>query len=291
MNCWRRAVTRGGTHSRSNESFRFRTSAPDAGFAAAETALVSATNLQLFSDATALAAAAARDWLAQLEVANRRGARHLVALSGGRIARDFFAATAAAARLQGVSFASAHFFWADERCVPPDDPESNFGMARELLLGPLGIQDEAVHRIRGELDSGDAAAAAADDLCRCAPVDAAGQPVLDLVILGMGEDGHVASLFPGEPPDRFTLPSVYRAVIGPKPPPHRVTLGYPAIAAASQAWVLISGRGKEAALQESLTSSGRTPLARVLQSRSSTWIYTDIRLEGEFFEQNAAAGV
>ncbi len=244
-----------------------------------------------FPDAAALATAAARDWLAQVEAVNRRGARHLVALSGGRIARDFFAATVAAAGVQGVLFASAHFFWADERCVPPDDLESNFGMARELLLGPLGVQDEAVHRIPGELDSGDAAAAAAADLCRRAPVNAAGQPVLDLVILGMGEDGHVASLFPGEPPDRLPLPLVYRAVIGPKPPPRRVTLGYPAIAAASQVWVLVSGRGKEAALAKSLTSSGQTPLARVLQSRSSTRIYTDIRLEGEFFEQNAAAGV
>lgn len=291
MNCWRRAVTRGGIHSRSNESLRLRFLAPNATFAVAQAALVSATNLLFFPDATALAAAAAQDWLAQLEVANRRGARHLVALSGGRIARDFFAATAAAAGVQGVSFASAHFFWADERCVPPDDPESNFGMARALLLGPLGVQDEAVHRIQGERDSGDAAAAAANDLRRSAPASTVGQPVLDLVILGMGEDGHVASLFPGEPPDRFTLPLVYRAVVGPKPPPHRVTLGYPAIAAASQAWVLISGRGKESALQESLTSSGRTPLARVLQSRSSTRIYTDIRLEGELFEQNAAAGV
>lgn len=279
MNCWRRAVTRGGIQNRSNEPLRLRFLASNATFAVAQTALVSATDLLIFPNAAALAAAAARDWLAQVEAVNRCGGRHLVALSGGRIARNFFTATAAAARLQGVSFVSAHFFWADERCVPPDDPESNFGMARELLLAPLDVPDEAMHRIRGELDSEESAAAAAADLCRCAPVNAAGQPALDLVILGMGEDGHVASLFPDEPSERVTLPSVYRAVIGPKPPPRRVTLGYPAIAAASRAWVLISGGGKEAALQESLTSSGRTPLARVLQNRSCTRIYTDIRLD------------
>lgn len=237
---------------------------------------VSATNLLRFPDASALAAAAARDWVAEVETANRRARRHLVALSGGRITKDFFPATVAAARSQGVSFATTQFFWADERCVPPDDPESNFEPARRLLLAPLGVREEAVHRIHGEWDGERAATAAAAELCRLAPLNDAGQPRLELVLLGMGEDGHVASLFPGEPPEAAVAPAVYRAVIGPKPPPRRVTMGHQAIAAAGQVWVLVSGAGKEAALRESLSPSGRTPLAEVLRNRSGARIYTDV---------------
>ena len=99
-------------------------------------------------------------------------------------------------------------------------------------------------------------------------------PVLDLVLLGMGEDGHVASLFPGEPETVMASKEVYRAVTNsPKPPPNRVTLGYPAIAAAQHVWVLVSGAGKERALRESLEPSGRTPLARVLRLRRQTTLF------------------
>ena len=84
---------------------------------------------------------------------------------------------------------------------------------------------------------------------------------------------------PGEPESAIADKSVYRAISNsPKPPPNRVTLGYPAIAAARQVWVLASGAGKEAALCESLNPNGQTPLARVLRSRNTTRIFTDIRI-------------
>jgi 6-phosphogluconolactonase len=94
----------------------------------------------------------------------------------------------------------------------------------------------------------------------------------------MGEDGHTASLFPGEAASVMEDPAMYRAVTATKPPPRRITLGYGAIAAAREAWVLASGKGKEAALRESLSPAGRTPLARVLRMRSLTRIYTDVPL-------------
>src|SRR5437870_4416455 len=93
----------------------------------------------------------------------------------------------------------------------------------------------------------------------------------------MGEDGHVASLFPGEPRGALSEPSVYRAVTAVKPPPRRITLGYPAIFAAREVWVLASGAGKEAALRQSLSPTGTTPLAHVIQNRHFTTILTDIR--------------
>ena len=114
-------------------------------------------------------------------------------------------------------------------------------------LGPLGIPAHHIHRIRGETPPGAAAAQAETELRDLAPPGQGGQPVLDLVFLGMGEEGHVASLFPGEPPEIVASPAVYRPVTASKPPPRRITLGYPAIAAARQVWVLAAGPGKDQA--------------------------------------------
>jgi 6-phosphogluconolactonase len=109
-------------------------------------------------------------------------------------------------------------------------------------------------------------------------LDKNGQPVLDLVLLGLGEDGHTASLFPGESDEVASSPAVYRAIFNsPKPPPERVTLGYGAIAAAQQVWMLASGgAAKEKAFRESLIADGRTPFGRVLRDRNETRIFSDI---------------
>ncbi|MGB7747627.1 MAG: 6-phosphogluconolactonase [Verrucomicrobiia bacterium] len=238
-------------------------------------------NFELISFATAdeLAQAVTSAWLDEIETVNRAGKTHYVALSGGRIARKFFAAVAKQARTRAVSFGRVHFFWADERCVPPDDPESNFYLAKERLLVPLNISDIQIHRIRGE-DSPEAAAkAASTEISQIAPLNEVGLPVLDIIFLGMGEDGHVASLFPGESNVLILDKVIYRAAHNsPKPPPNRVTLGCTTIAAAKQVWVLVSGTGKEAALRESLCSKGRTPLARVTQFRTRTKIFCDFPL-------------
>jgi 6-phosphogluconolactonase len=178
--------------------------------------------------------------------------------------------------------ATVHFFWGDERCVPPTDPESNFRLAWERLLQPLAVPEARIHRIRGEESPEAAAAGAAEELLRLAPGNGYGQPVLDLLFLGMGEDGHVASLFPAEPMAMISDRAVYRPVMATKPPPRRITLGYQAIAAAREVWVLASGTGKESALKASLAASGQTPLARVLQLRQQpstpTRNFTDIEI-------------
>jgi 6-phosphogluconolactonase len=199
-----------------------------------------------------------------------------VALSGGRIARQFFSETATVSKTRNLALSSVHFFWADERCVPPTDPESNFAIAGELLFAPLAIPEDHIHRIRGEDPPETAATRAETEVCRIAAVNNQGRPALDLIFLGMGEDGHVASLFPGESPEAIANPAVYRPVVAAKPPPHRITLGYQAIADARQVWVLASGPGKEDALRESLSPLGKTPLARVLRSRAHTRIFTDL---------------
>jgi 6-phosphogluconolactonase len=277
--------------------------------------------LIFFANADELAAHAAGAWLDEIESANRAGKAHCVALSGGRIAQKFFAATVELARTRKIGDggtpslpANIHFFWADERCVPLNDLDSNFKLANELLFAPLKIPASQIHRIRGEEPPDKAAALATAEITRIVPTaspsprrgEGRGEeavfsdskpltpalsplgrgegvdspPVLDLIFLGMGEDGHVASLFPGAPPAILNCASPFLAIENsPKPPPRRISLSYAAIAAAGQVWVLVSGAGKGAALRESLRSGGQTPLARVLRSRSRTKIFSDISLD------------
>lgn len=236
---------------------------------------MSAFELTQFETADALAEAAARQWVQLVETHGFQ--RHLVALPGGRIAPRLFAAIVELVRGRRLAIAQVHFFWGDERCVPPGDQESNFRVANDFLFSPLGIGSSQIHRIRGELPPGVAAAEAEAELVGLAPANESGLPVLDLVLLGMGEDGHVASLFPGEPEQTTSSRAVFRPVTAPKPPPARITLGYGTLAAARAVWVLASGSGKTEALRRSLQGTS-TPLGRLVKLRRSTRILTDVRL-------------
>ena len=230
-----------------------------------------------FGNAAELANTAATEFLKQLEAAADNTAPFLVALSGGRIAGTFFSATARLAGGKQVP-SNVHFFWGDERCVPPDDAESNFALANDNFLRPLVVPEAQIHRVRGELPPQAAASEAEGELRRFASSNSSGQPVLDLIFLGMGEEGHIASLFPGEPPEVINSPAVFRPVVASKPPPHRITLGYGALQAARHVWLLASGAGKETALGEALAGKSNTPLGRLLRMRQQTRVLTDISL-------------
>jgi 6-phosphogluconolactonase len=231
-----------------------------------------------FANADELAQDVASAWLDEIAESNLTAKSHCVALSGGRIALKFFTSVVGQTRAREISLGLVHFFWADERCVPPDDPESNFKTAHELLFAPLQIADAQIHRIHGEDLPEVAAQKATMDISHVAPKNSDGQPVLDLIFLGMGEDGHVASLFLNQIEGTFPK-SIFCAIRNsPKPPLDRVSLSYAAIAAAREVWVLASGTGKETALRESLYAGGRTPLARVIQSRSQTRIFSDFHM-------------
>jgi 6-phosphogluconolactonase len=232
-----------------------------------------------FGSPAELALSVAAEWLKDVAASCAAGATYPVALSGGRIARRFFSAVADLAKSDPAGLNSVHFFWGDERCVPPNDPESNYGLAYDVMLKPLGISGSRIHRLRGEDPPALAASRAEAEMRQFVPTGTGGaQPLLNLVFLGMGEDGHVASLFPGESEQFMTSQAVFRPVIAAKPPPHRVTIGYPAINAALRVWVLASGAGKEDALRKSLLPQSPTPLARVLTLREHTKIFTDLRL-------------
>ena len=239
-------------------------------------------NLELLTFPTAdeLARAAASAWLDEVASANRSGKTYCVAFSGGRIAQKLFTAAADLARARAISFQNVHFFWADERCVPPTDAESNFLQANEFFFQKIGgIAASQIHRLQGENNPQVAAEIAEKEVRRIGAPDEKGQPVLDLIFLGLGEDGHVASLFPNAGREVLDSPAIYLAVENsPKPPPRRITLSFLAIIGARQVWTLVSGAGKDAALRDSLRPDGHTPLARVIRARKATKVFADFNL-------------
>lgn len=234
--------------------------------------------LRFSHDAELVGEVAAR-WLERIHQAHQTPSRHAAALSGGRIARPFLSAVASRAVGQRTPLDHVHLFWADERCVPPDHPESNYRLAAEAFLQPVAFPPGQVHHIEGERPPGEAAQRAEIDLRRTLGTRQADVPVLDLVFLGLGEDGHVASLFPGAGIAADAVDRTYEAVTGPKPPPNRVTLTYAALAAAREVWVLVAGAGKQQALQQSLAPNGCTPLARVIASRAATVLFLNLNPE------------
>jgi 6-phosphogluconolactonase len=145
-------------------------------------------------DAAALAAAAA-DHVVDVLTATLAHRPHAhIALAGGSTPRAMNALLTKGPRRGAVDWSRVVFWFGDERCVAPDDPQSNYRMNRETLLDPLGIDPKRVHRMRGESDP----AAAAADYDAVLQLQLGGEnPRLDLILLGMGPDGHTASLFPG----------------------------------------------------------------------------------------------
>jgi 6-phosphogluconolactonase len=217
------------------------------------------------------AAALAEEAAARLERTVRGaspGSPAAVALAGGSTPREAYRRLAAA----GVPWERAELFFSDERLVPPDDPVSNYRMVREALLDPAGVPPERVHRIRGELPPWTAAALAEAELRAVRP---GLWPSLDLVLLGIGEDGHTASLFPGAPAlferSRAVVP-VHRAGL---PQPWRATMTLPALNAAAAVLMLADGAAKAPVVGRALAGDPALPAARVRPAGQLTWILTE----------------
>ena len=150
-------------------------------------------NLIIVADANELAERAADHFVEQARAAIMERGTFDVALAGGSTPKAMNALLAVAPRKDRVHWESVRFFFGDERCVAPDSGESNYGMSRETLFAPLRIEPHQLFRMRGEDEPQAAAAAYADLLVR----ELGKRPRFDLVHLGMGPDGHTASLFPG----------------------------------------------------------------------------------------------
>ena len=206
--------------------------------------------IRLFHDMEELSLAAAELFAEQAKLSASERDRFLVALNGGSTPNRLFQILASDFR-EKVDWSRVHVFWGDERCVPPEDPGSSYGQARELLLKHVPIPEENIHRIRGELGPSEAAREYADLLRRFAlpPLE---WPRFDLVYLGMGEDGHTASLFPGSPLDE-SEPALPVTAHYQDRPANRVTLTPIVLNSARMVLFMVSGEKKAHTVAEVLS--------------------------------------
>lgn len=221
-----------------------------------------APEIQVYLDPAHLAHAVAEHFIqiAQQSLARRK--LFSVALAGGSTPQALYTRLSISEIAQRLDWHRIHVFWGDERCVSPDHPESNYGMARQALLEQIPIPPQNVHRMAGELDPVQAAQEYERQLrsffTRSPP------KTFDLVLLGMGEDGHTASLFPGS----AALAETHRWVVAvehtlpPQPLVARLTLTLPALNAARWVLILVTGAGKANRLAQALTplQPGSLPL-------------------------------
>jgi 6-phosphogluconolactonase len=220
---------------------------------------VSAGARRVAPDAAALMRLAAEEVATRAAAAVRARGRFSVALSGGSTPRALYALLAdpAAPFRARVPWEAVQVFFGDERHVPPDHADSNYRMAREALLAHVPVPPESVHRVRGELaDAEEAALEYEAELAEAFSLREGERPRLDLALLGMGPDGHTASLFPGSP----ALEEVSRLAVAPFVPRlgvRRVTLTLPVFAAARAVAFLVAGADKAERVAEVL--GGRAP--------------------------------
>ncbi|HZR68452.1 MAG TPA: 6-phosphogluconolactonase [Burkholderiales bacterium] len=225
-----------------------------------------------FADADALARGVA-EWVCALAQAS--AGAFAVCLSGGSTPRRLYQALAQGPVASRFPWSRARWFWGDERFVPHDHPESNYRMAHEALFSRVPVAAENIHPVPTEGLSPQAAAAryqAVLERCYGAETLARDRPLFDLTLLGIGEDGHTASLFPGEPAleekRRWAL-----AVIGARPEP-RITLTLPALASSRDLAFLATGPGKKEILARARAGDRALPAARVRPLGRLHW-FTD----------------
>ncbi len=238
---------------------------------------VFAGKLEVLADPEALALRVA-DWM--LAVAMAKDGTMAIALSGGATPRVLYEHLAAPPRREAFPWLRAHWFWGDERFVPPDDPRSNYRMAREAMLSRVPIPAANIHPVPTTAATPEAAASRYEqDLKSFYGADRldAARPLFDIVLLGLGTNGHTASLFPGTSVlavrDRWVA-----AVLGAEAEA-RVTLTYPPLESGRHVAFLVTGAEKREVLDRIRRGDGDLPAARLHPTGALTW-----------FADRAAAG-
>lgn len=230
-------------------------------------------------DAGRLARAAAEALVARLAAAQAVHGSASIVLTGGGVGiavLEQVAALAAEPVREVVDWTAVNVWWGDERFVPADDDDRNEKQARTALLGRVGVPEHRIHPMPpsdGEFaEPEDAAAWYGAELAAAAP-EGRPLPRLDLLLLGMGPEGHVASIFPESPAvtDDRTVVAVRDC---PKPPPIRISLGFSAINAAEEVWLLVAGAPKAPAVAQALAGAdpAQLPAAGVHGTRATRWL-------------------
>jgi 6-phosphogluconolactonase len=211
----------------------------------------------VFADLAALSQEAARRFLLLARDAVAARGHFSVALSGGSTPKPLYALLADPPFRDEAPWPHVHVFWADERCVPPDHPESNYRLAAETFLSKVPLPPENIHRMQGERDDPQAAAADyARTLRGFFRPDEGKMPRFDLILLGMGENGHTASLFPANPAlDERT--ALVAAPYVEELRAHRLSLTAPVLNNARNVIFLVAGAGKAETLRRVLEGERR----------------------------------
>lgn len=220
--------------------------------------------VQVLEDRDALARAVAHRLTERIEeLRESSGRRPRLVLTGGSIANEIYAQVGGSARL----WQDVDYYWGDERYVGPDDDDRNEKQARDAFLSRFDVPEDRIHAMPAAGEHGTMDAAATD-------YAAALPESFDLVLLGVGPDGHIASLFPGF----GQLAERERPVLGvegsPKPPPQRLTLTYPVLNAANSVWFVVAGQDKAAAVAAALSGAAvtETPAAGVRGREETLWL-------------------
>jgi 6-phosphogluconolactonase len=231
---------------------------------------VSRPALEVYPDADALADAVAQRLLATLAAAQAEGRVPHIGLTGGTIAEVLHRRLAVLAPASAVDWSRVVVWWGDERFLAPDSDDRNALQARRAFLDAVGADPAHVHEMPSTADAADAATGAAA-YARTLRAHGAGE--FDVLMLGIGPDGHVASLFPGY--SQLDVDDVTTAVLdSPKPPPERITLTFGALNRSREVWFLASGESKADAVARALADDGsivETPARGVTGRESTTW--------------------
>jgi 6-phosphogluconolactonase len=236
-------------------------------------------DIRIYPEPQALTGAAAVEVVRLAREAMMERGRFTIALSGGSTPRALYEALARDHR-EAVEWAGVHLFWGDERCVPPDHAMSNERMVRMALVRRVPLVDAHVHPIDADAEEGpEHAARAYEAILRSAlPAEpGAGFPAFDLVLLGMGTDGHTASLFPGNAAfaetRRWVMPAIAPESYDPR---HRITITLPVINHARRVMFLVAGADKRETLRAVLGDpdgvGARFPAAHVRPLGGLTWL-------------------
>ncbi|GJQ58149.1 MAG: 6-phosphogluconolactonase [Candidatus Scalindua sp. AMX11] len=230
-------------------------------------------NIRIFPDKRELVLATAEKIVDSIPEAIRKRGVCNIALAGGSTPRDLYALLATEPYKNRICWADVSLFWGDERTVSPDDPESNYRMVRQTLLDHIDIPEKNVHRIRGEAEPREAASEYEKLLCRHFNEEL---PRFDFVLLGLGDDGHTASLFPGtEVIDEYD--QLVAAVFVPKFATWRVTLTLPVLNGAREIIFLVSGESKSDMVKRIMGShkpDKELPATLVIpQSGKTSWMF------------------
>jgi 6-phosphogluconolactonase len=220
-------------------------------------------------------AVAARLLTRVLDVQSVRSPVHVV-LTGGTVGIASLAAVAASPLVPAVDWSGVHVWWGDERFLPDGDPDRNETQARNALIDALGeaLPVDNVHPMPARSD--DVATPEASAEAYAAALAEAGSPAFDVLLLGMGPDGHIASLFPHRSGIQVTDRTVIPVRNSPKPPPERLSLTRPVLNASQRVWLVLAGADKASALGLALAGASRdeVPVAGI-KGRRRTVFFVD----------------